>query len=184
MHRWVRALLLAGSWLAPIGQADPLHAIGGGDFQHHDSGWVFPQQIAGFVRQGAPQDVDGSSDAVAYYTRDIGEMRSSAVVDLYPPDSAAQMQMAGEVASGPAAAQGTLKVGTQRTLTALKFVRGGSALYFIDTGSWIVKIRISAAALDARTVQACDDFVRQQRWDSLGLSDETCTGPACSHASQ
>jgi hypothetical protein len=60
----VGALLLTAA-----SSADPIHAIGPGGFQHHDSGWIFAKQIAGFVLVGTPQDVDGSRDAVAYYAR-------------------------------------------------------------------------------------------------------------------
>ncbi len=45
--------------------ADPLHARAGGEYWHHDSGWIFPEKIAGFERVGVPQDVAGSRVAAA-----------------------------------------------------------------------------------------------------------------------
>ncbi len=180
-----------------VGLCDPLHAIGAGAFQHHDSGWIFPQQVAGFIREGVPQDVDGSSDATAHYSRTVGETRIIAHVDVYPPDSAAagaSLQDASAVldAAGPRLERPfelEFKVGERCGLIGVQVSypngSGGEPaaaqahLYFIDTGGWIVKIRVTAVATDE---QALVRFVREQRWDSLGLTDQSCTGPACVRA--
>jgi hypothetical protein len=69
-------------------RADPLHAIRGGAYWHHDSGWIFPEKIGSFVRVGMPQDIAGSRDAVAYYAYELNGSRTTASVDVYPVDSA------------------------------------------------------------------------------------------------
>jgi hypothetical protein len=72
--------------------ADTLHAMQGGGFYHHQSGWVFPFK-------------EGKS------TRTI--------------------------------------------------------VYFVDAGSWIIRIRSSVPATDKQIATALEKLVRGQRWDSL-----------------
>lgn len=173
------ALLL----FAATGHADPIHSIGQGAFQHHDSGWIFPLQLAGFTRVGVPQDVEGSRDAVAYYARIEQAVRTTAVVDVYPRDSGlspltpAKAEAALERERSLAAAKKLrtqLEIRRQPALTAAKTAYRASSeaiyLYFVASGEWIVRIRIDSAKLPGA---ALDDFVRSQRWDSLGtaLSD-------------
>src|SRR5689334_22674940 len=69
--------------------ADPIHAQANGDCWHHDSGWIFPERVAGFIRIGFPQDVAGSHDAVGYYERETNGARVIVDVDLFAMDSAA-----------------------------------------------------------------------------------------------
>lgn len=64
--------------------ADPLHARAGGEYWHHDSGWIFPEKIAGFERVGVPQDVAGSRVAAAYYARVENGQRMVASVEVSP----------------------------------------------------------------------------------------------------
>jgi hypothetical protein len=64
--------------------ADPLHARPGGDWWHHDSGWIFPEKIAGFERVGVPQDVAGSRVAAAYYARVENGQRMVVSVEVAP----------------------------------------------------------------------------------------------------
>lgn len=64
--------------------ADPLHARAGGEYWHHDSGWIFPEKIAGFERVGVPQDVAGSRVAAAYYARVENGQRMVASVEVTP----------------------------------------------------------------------------------------------------
>lgn len=177
--------------------ADTLHAIADGAFQHHGSSWIFPRQIGGFVRLGAPQDVDGTIDVVAHYAKAEGPVRITAVVAVYPPDSAAAEAT---LASAQAAIEPTLKsakretvrseerfrVGKERELVGVKvsYEAGNEAgaltnLYFFDTGAWIVKIRGAAEKTDEDSPLSLDDFVRGQRWESLESTDRTCTGAAC-----
>lgn len=174
------------AWLCALAactsaSADPLHAIGAGAFQHHDSGWIFPSQVGGFTRVGAPQDVDGSSDAVAHYARGVAAERIVVVVDLYPPDTAAaHAKLADAKAAIEQELPGTqwqdvsFHVATQRELVGIKTARTAgelqTALWFIDTGAWIVRIRAAAPRAADQTWQLLDDFVREQRWDSLGLA--------------
>jgi len=71
-------------WLAcATAFADPIHAIADGAYWHHDSGWVFPAKIAGFVLVGVPQDVAGSREAVAYYAREVSGSRLVVSVSVY-----------------------------------------------------------------------------------------------------
>jgi hypothetical protein len=178
-EQWlIRTLVSITAWwlYMPVAGADPIHAITQGAFQHHDSGWIFPQQVAGFKRVGAPQDVDGSRDAVAYYARAEKRGRSTAVIDIYPKDSAvgavtvAQAQTALEREAGLAAAKRVhtrLEVSKPALAIAKVSYRAGTVttcLYFTERGEWIVKIRLSSATLAPR---AMDDFVRNQRWESL-----------------
>lgn len=173
-----RLVAAAALLLATSGRADPIHAVEQGAFQHHDSGWVFPLQVAGFVRVGTPQDVDGSRDAVAYYVRLEEGVRSSASVDVYPKDSAVgaitliEAEVAHERESSAAAAKKVrtkLELRKQPALTAAKTSytasNGTTNVYLVANGEWLVKIRISSAKLPG---QVLDDFARQQRWDTLG----------------
>lgn len=200
--RWVmlmRAPLLATLlYFSQAGMADTLHAVADGAFQHHGSSWIFPQQIGGFVRIGAPQDVDGTIDVVAYYAKVEGSVRTTAVVSVYPPDSAAAETT---LASAKAAIESTLKSAKQEAVQSEEPFRVGrqpelvgvrtsykvdaaagslTNLYFFDTGAWIVKIRGAAEKADKNSAPLLDDFVRGQRWESLELTDKNCTGAACS----
>src|SRR5262245_41510486 len=112
------ALLCLGSQAA---LADPIHAIGGGAYWHHDGGGIFPETVGESTRGGVPQDVDGSRDAVAYYARESNGVRTVAAVDIYPTDSATG---ATTLASAKAAietaahtklkSEGPIKVGSER----------------------------------------------------------------------
>jgi hypothetical protein len=176
--------------------ADPLHAIDAGAFQHHDSSWVFSKEVAGFTRVGAPQDIDGSSDVVAYYARVENGTRTTVAVTIHAEDSAAaatltetQVAMQRELNTPDSTSewiQSGFPVGKQPALRAIKSVYASASdatstqasLYFVDTGAWTVQIRASASPLELQS-RALDDFARQQLWESLGLSDQTCTGAAC-----
>jgi len=173
-------LLALALLLAAASNADPIHPIAQGAFQHHDSGWIFPQQLAGFSRVGVPQDLDGSRDAVAYYARTEQGVRSTAVVDVHPMDSAvgaltlakaeAELERERSVAAAKKA-RTRLEVRKQPALEAAKTSYRTSTVttnvYFVASGEWIVTIHISSARL---TGQVLDDFVRAQRWESLGNS--------------
>ena len=181
----------------PASMADTLHAIADGAFQHHGSSWIFPQQIGGFVRIGAPQDVDGTIDVVAHYAKVDGSMRTTAVVSVYPPESAAaETTLASAKAAiesilkqakqGAARSEAPFKVGKQPELVGVKASYKADAavgslanLYFFDTGAWIVKIRGGTEKADNNSDALLDDFVRGQRWESLELTNESCTGTAC-----
>jgi hypothetical protein len=177
--------------------ADTLHAIADGAFQHHGSSWIFPQRIGGFDRVGAPQDVDGTVDVVAYYAKVAGSVRTTAVVSVYPPESAAaEATLASAKAAieatleaakqGAVRSEGQFKVGKQPELVGVKASYKADAaagslanLYFFDTGAWIVKIRGAAEKADKNSDPSLDDFVRGQRWENLELTDKNCTGTAC-----
>lgn len=181
----------------PAGMADTLHAIADGAFQHHGSSWIFPQQIGDFVRIGAPQDVDGTVDVVAHYAKVAGSIRTTAVVSVYPPESAAAETTLANAKSAiestlklakqaAARSEAPFKVGKQPELVGVKAsyqtdAAAGSLanLYFFDTGAWIVKIRGGTEQAGNDSDALLDDFVRGQRWESLELTDKSCTGTAC-----
>ncbi|MET0987862.1 MAG: hypothetical protein ABW034_20890 [Steroidobacteraceae bacterium] len=50
--------------------------------------------------------------------------------------------------------------------------------YIVDTGPWLIGIRALAVG-GPRAMEQLDEFVREQAWDSLAISNEACTGPAC-----
>jgi hypothetical protein len=175
--------------LASVTSADTLHNIGSGDFQHHDSGWIFPERIGEFTRIGAPQDVDGTIDVVAHYARVHNGKRTTAIIDVYPASSSAPAARYEDAVAEmrPAAASsetGELKIDGPLPLKAMKTHSLGNGLYFLDTGLWIVKVRTRSESADASNDDANDQFVRQQRWDSLNLTQAACTGPACAHATR
>ena len=170
-------------------------------YQRHDSSWTFPNQVAEFTRIGAPQDVDGTVDVVAHYARTTESVRTTAIVDVYPTDSAAAQARYADAltalrSESPAEAaqiEQTIHIEGSLPLTAVKTYYkaaskdgtkpqsslGHSVLYFIDTGYWIVKIRTRMPRLDTTDLAASDAFVLHQPWESLGLTKESCTGPAC-----
>lgn len=169
--------------LAHTAMADTLHAIADAAYQHHGSSWVFPEKIGEFARVGAPQDVDGTIDVVAYYAAIIDGRRIVAIVDVYPPDSAAagaklaDAKAALESAAVRERSEGTLEVGNPPlTARKLHYLIGDERadsqqyLYFIDAGAWIVKIRSEIPTADLAADAVLDNFVRGQRWDSLGLT--------------
>lgn len=180
------------SLLASVTAADTLHNVGGDVFQHHGSSWIFPPRIGEFTRVGAPQDLDGAIDVVAHYARDTADGRMTAIIDIYPPDSAAahtsyddaRAALQAELHSS-SLQYSELRMTNTPPLTAAKVSSAAAAahfgaLYFVDTGAWIVKIRTRMERANAAAAAASDAFVQQQRWDSLQLTPTTCTGPACS----
>ena len=74
--------------LTPLCLADTIHTMAGGGYCHHQSGWVFPQQIGDFALVGAPQDINGTQHVVAYYVRVHKGVRTVASVNIYAPVSA------------------------------------------------------------------------------------------------
>jgi len=173
--------------------ADTLHDIGGGSHRHHNSGWIFPEKIDNFTRVGAPQDVDGNPDVIAYYSAVTATSTTMAIVDIYPPTSAApharieDAQRALRDEAGPDASaigEARIDVGAALGLVAEKTATGADvktprALYFVDTGPWIVKIRIQIDPANEAAIKGADEFVRHQRWDTLLISATECIGPAC-----
>jgi hypothetical protein len=127
----IKALPLLVLLVCATAFADPIHAIADGAYWHHDSGWVFPEKIAEFVRVGIPQDVAGSHEAVAYYAREREGIRTVVAVDVYPADSE------------PAEA-------TSPSALSHSFA----------TGEWRVQIRLQAPVADPATLASLDAFVR------------------------
>ena len=157
--------LLAVLPLAP-GLADPIHAAADGAYWHHGSGWTFPEIVGHFARVGIPQDVAGSEDAVAHYARVENGMRNTASVDVYQAASAAAGEL--EARSGSEVSGTVLALSATRGLSAKREVHDAGkpsmiATYFIDAGEWRIRIRITGASLEAM-----DEFVRGQRWETLG----------------
>jgi hypothetical protein len=161
--------------------ADPLHSRPDGTYWHHDSGWLFPERIGEFVRVGAPQDVAGSPDAVAYYARLVNGARVLAAVDVFQAASAAEAttletaRVALVAGSGADAKllSGNLDLQT-RGYQATRVIAEPTdtaaplrVLYFIDTGAWRVRIRVEMPRGASDTTTDLDAFVRDQRWETL-----------------
>lgn len=125
--------------------ADPIHALANGDYWHHDSGWIFPKRCGEFVRIGAAQDVAGTRDAVAHYSREAvavpGGEPLIITVDVYPQDSAAD----------------------HTTLDPARETQIAS----VATGEWRVRIRASLPAATGEVARELAAFVQAQRWDTL-----------------
>jgi hypothetical protein len=148
--------------------ADTIHAIENGAYQHHQSGWIFPDRIGDFSLTGAAQDIDGTVDVAAYYARASKGARTVASVSVYPPDSAQPETTPASIKAKPVA----VEISKQPPLRAarLTYKDGKSSraiVYFVDAGPWIVRIRASMPATDQETAAILDKFVRGQRWDSL-----------------
>lgn len=166
------------------GLADTLHKIDDGAFQHHGSGWIFPERVDQFSLVGMPVDVNGTIDVVAAYAYTGDNVRTIATVDVYPPDSSAdeatfdsakaaiELKLKAVPAAPP---QSTLiEVGSVRKLSGVRVLYGTDAtnsralLYYFDTGHWIIKIRaVIAEGAAPEVLQALDEFVRAQRWETI-----------------
>jgi hypothetical protein len=139
MYRPLLAAALAGL-LTTSALADPIHARSGGEYWHHDSGWIFPEHIAGFERVGAPQDVAGSRDAVAWYASQLHGVRVLASVNVFPADSSrAQL----------------LEQGCE----------DGAPLKLESRSEW--RVRICASVPAGTSSSELQAFVHAQRWDTL-----------------
>lgn len=165
---------------AQLSLADTIHAMQGGGYYHHQSGWVFPEKVGEYTLVGVPQDINGTDDAAAYYARVHEGVRTVASVTVYPPNSAAPQTKPASIKATPVA----VAISKQPRLRAARvtFKDGKSSrttVYVIDTGAWIVKVRATLPATDKETAPALEAFARNQRWDSLQLSRASCTGPAC-----
>ena len=154
--------------LAPPSRADTIHSILGGGYYHHQSGFVFPEKIGDFTLVGVPQDINGTDDVGAYYARVAGGTRTVASVNVYTPDSAEPETRAASVKGKPVA----FEVAKQPRLSAAKLVvkEGRSSratIYFIDTGSWLIKVRATTPLTDKSIAPVLDAFARDQRWNTL-----------------
>lgn len=167
--------------LAQPCSADTIHSIIGGGYYHHQSGWVFPEKIGDFSLVGVPGDINGTDDVAAYYARVHKGVRTVASVAVYAPDSAEPETTPASIKGKPIAIQ----VSQRPPLRAAKltFKDGKSSrttVYFIETGNWTVKVRATTPLTDKGIAPVLDAFTRNQRWDSLQLSRQNCTGAACS----
>jgi len=151
--------------------ADPIHAIAGGAYWHHDSGWEFAQKIGEFELVGIPQDVAGSRDAVAYYEREFKGARVVASVDVYPADSASAAADKLATTAGGMASESPFVVGKARQLTGVRqiFTVGEKhsliVLYLVSAGEWHVRIRVQGA--NEQILPALESFALDQRWETL-----------------
>lgn len=188
-RRTALTLLLAPAALACAAvTADPLHAVGSdGEHRHEGSGWIYPLQVAEFVRTDAPYTIDGNNDVGAEYRQDTAQGRRIAVVEVYYPDSAADgarletakrvaQRAAGEERSVRARAEEPFAIPQAPGLDGVRIgyeTRSGSAalarsLYFFRTSAWIVSVRTVAPMNDRNATPALDRFVRSLRWETLG----------------
>ncbi|HEU4780192.1 MAG TPA: hypothetical protein VFS58_09960 [Steroidobacteraceae bacterium] len=152
----------------PGANADPIHAVNGGGYWHHDSHWVFPERIGEFVRVGIPQDVAGSEDAVAHYAWIENGIRNTASVDVFRTSSAAadgHAQAAGQLSS-----EGAFRLSDAQALAGTRQIYTSgvtetpalTGVYSMIAGEWRVTIRIHASR-----IETMDAFVSGQRWDTL-----------------
>jgi hypothetical protein len=166
--------------LSAASLADPIHRIENDAYWHHDSGWVFPQRLGEFEREGAAQDVAGSRDAVAHYVRVWRGERVVADVDVFPADSAAEnVTLDAARAALVADVDGAVgeitddKLELRNGLVAdrVRFFatddQPSQALYFVRVAEWRVRIRVRIPAVARPVADALDGFVEAQRWDTL-----------------
>src|SRR5262245_48111951 len=131
---------LAGLALAQSGLADTIHTMADGGYYHHQSGWVFPAKVGEFALVGAPQDLNGTDDAVAYYARVHKGVRTVASVNIYRPDSTEPETRPLSIKAKPV----MVDISKQRKLPAAKLVykdgkTSRATAYFVETSAWIVK---------------------------------------------
>ncbi len=166
--------------------------------QHTESGWIFPKAVGDFQRVGDPQVIPGTRDCAAKYERSANGIQSRATVYVYPAESptadasldGAKAAIVAYLRSTPLVqlwSEGPFRAGKTQPLVGEKaFYKIGigpessqTNLYFFDTGKWVVKARLSVQKTEEDTFQKLDAFVRDLPWDSLGLTADSCTGPAC-----
>jgi hypothetical protein len=151
--------------------ADTIHTMPGGGYYHHQSGWVFPEKVGEFSLVGVPQDLNGTDDVAAYYARVHEGVRTVASVNVYTLDSAEPETRPASIKAKPV----KLEISKKPPLTAAKLVykdgkTSRATAYFVETATWIVKIRASVPAADKEVAPAIETFARSQRWDTLGLA--------------
>jgi hypothetical protein len=131
---WATVLLTAT--LPPILRADPLHAITGDAYWHHESNFVFPATLAGFTRIGAPQEVDGSTTVNAHHGSGDLEHRTVISIDLFPDD-------AGAVGFTTAISVDTIELGPVRGNARRATLPGDihEVVYAIEHGNWRIVVR-------------------------------------------
>jgi len=162
------ALALTALAFSSVSPADTIHAMENGAYYHHQSGWIFPAQIGDFSLVGAPQDINGTVDVIAYYARVSKGVRTVASVSVYPPDSAAPQTTPASIKATPIA----VELSKQPSLRAIRQTyKDGkttrATVYFIDRGPWIIRIRESLPATDKESAPILEKFVRGQRWDRM-----------------
>jgi hypothetical protein len=149
-------------------------------YWHHDSGWVFPQSVGRFVREGAAQDVAGSRDAVAHYVRTFDGVRVVVDVDVFPSDSGAEQATFDTARAALVTAvkgvegqlaEDSLELGKGIEAMRVRFMPAGNgpaeALYFVVAGEWRVRIRAGIPAAAHEVAGELDAFAQGQRWDTL-----------------
>ena len=178
--------------------AADFETLADGAIRHTASGWTFPKAVGDFQRVGDPQGIAGTRDGVANYEFTADGNQYSATVYVYPPDSPAEdaslegakAALVYRLKAVPLAqswSEGPFRAGKSPVLVGEKaFYKIGigpesyqTNLYYFDTGKWVVKFRISVQKSVKGTFQALDTFIRNQPWESLGLTAESCTGSAC-----
>jgi hypothetical protein len=84
MNTRIALAALLATLLPLVGAADPLHPIANDAYWHHESNLIFPAQVAGFIRVGAPQELDGTTTVSAYYAQGDGANRLVVQVLVFP----------------------------------------------------------------------------------------------------
>lgn len=181
-------MLLLWLMCAPATFADAWHQFGKEDaFWHHGSGWIFPRQIGGFELVRSPYQIDGNDDVGAQYEMVVdGRLRTAEVVIYYPTSAArgakldtARTAMQSMPSQGKPVAlksEGKLVIKQRPEIAGVttSYFSPSDAgdrnlgLYFLQTSNWVVAIRTAAPASDSDATTALDQFIQQQRWDTLG----------------
>lgn len=163
LHRCARQiicplLVLIGG----IATADPLHPLhGSATWRHEFSGWLFPAQVAGLMREGTPYQLDGGDDAGARYTAP-GTTGITLLLEVLT-----RAQLDAPAGGSP------FVLGTAPAVRGVRAVgaRSDSDItihYLFTLQDWTVRIVATAPLADAKATQALDDAVRALPWQSLG----------------
>lgn len=170
--RFGAATLLAVIFAAPVLHADPLHAIAGDAYWHHESHFIFPAALAGFTRIGAPQEVDGSTTINAHYGGGENERWMALSIDLFPGD-------AGPADFPGAIAVETIDLGhTPGSARRALFKRNiDEVIYYVEHGNWRLIVR--ARLLEDSDAARIEQFVRALPLERLGSTDTRCPNAGC-----
>jgi hypothetical protein len=196
--RMILGVMIVLASVARAAQMDALRLVDSTAVQHVASGWLFPQTIGNFTRDGEPNRFEGTDDYAANYRDTTAGSDLRATVYVYPADSrAGDASLANAKAilesglKGAMLAQlwseGPFRAGNALPLVGYKaFYKIGlgknssqTNLYFFDTGRWIIKARVSGSTNESDVFLRIDDFVRKLPWESLALDATSCTGSAC-----
>jgi len=185
-HSWsAAAIALPLITLVQPALSDPLHKVGQAEaWQHEQSGWIFPKQVAEFERMLPPYEIDGTYDVGAEYEHVEKSGRTRATVHVYAKDSAAAEANFGAAKQKPrfGAAEShahalaeepcSIEVAVEVRCRKVTYVSDTDAehsqLYFVESNDWIVNVRTTTTGNPAHTSALTDRFVSELNWNKLG----------------